>query len=49
MARNEHSPYFELAKAKYDAGKWTAKMLRTLAAAGKITAAELEEIIGKDD
>lgn len=48
MARNkQHSPFFELAKAKYEAGLWNIKMLRTLVAAGKITAEEFEEITGE--
>ena len=47
MAKNNHSPYFELAKEKYDAGKWNEKMLRALVVAGRITAAEFTEITGK--
>ena len=43
MARSkQHSPFFELAKAKYEAGLWTIKMLRTLVAAGKITAMPMD-------
>lgn len=45
---NQHSPFFELAKTKYEEGKWTIKMLRALVAAGKITAEEFTEITGED-
>ena len=44
--RNAHSPYFELAKSKWDAGLWNERMLRALVAAGRITAAEFTEITG---
>ena len=46
MARAKtHSAFYELAKEKYDSGKWTAKMLRKLVDAGKITEAEYDEIV----
>ena len=41
------SECFELVKEKYDAGRWSKKMLRALAASGRITAAEYEEITGE--
>ena len=40
------STYYELAKAKWDSGAWNEKMLRALVRAGRITAAEFEEITG---
>ncbi len=40
------STYFELVKSKWDNGEWTDKMLRALVKAGRITAAEYEEITG---
>ena len=41
------STYFELVKRKYDNGEWTDKMLRALVKAGRITAAEYEQITGE--
>lgn len=47
MAKNNHSPWYAKAKAKYEEGAWTIAMLRALVAAGKITAAEFTEITGE--
>lgn len=41
------SEYYDLVKEKYDSGKWSQKMLRSLVAAGRITAEEFEEITGE--
>jgi len=41
------SEFFELCKAKYDAGKWTRAMLRALVAGGRLTAEEFETITGE--
>ena len=38
------SECFVMVKEKYASGKWTRKMLRALAANGRITEAEYEEI-----
>lgn len=48
MAKTNHSPFYAMAKAKYEAGKWTLAMLRALVAAGKLTEAEFFEITGED-
>jgi len=47
MAKSNHSPWYEKAKAKYEAGAWTIAMLRALVAAGKITSEEFTEITGE--
>ena len=39
------SEFYELVKEKYDSGKWTKKMLRVLAASGKIPEREFAEIV----
>lgn len=41
-----NSTYYDLVKAKWDAGLWNEKMLRALVASGRITAAEFEAITG---
>jgi len=45
MTNSEHSEFFELAKAKYDSGRWTARMLQKLVDAGKLTQAEYDQIV----
>lgn len=44
---NNHSPFFALAKKKYDDGVWPVSALRLLVQAGRITAEEFEEITGQ--
>lgn len=43
----DHSKNFERYKAWYDAGMWNKGMLYNVAAKGKITAEEYEEITGE--
>jgi len=42
-----HSKFFELAKRKKESGAWTAKMIETLTAAGKLTEEECALILGE--
>ncbi|MBR3860563.1 MAG: XkdX family protein [Oscillospiraceae bacterium] len=44
----ERSKRFELARSKYEAGLWNARMLLALVSVGRITRAEYEEITGAD-
>ena len=45
---NNHSPYFALAKKKYDSGAWPISTIRMMVEAGRITAEEFTEITGQE-